>query len=121
MSKGTIFHTPDGYVRIGWCVLGVIVGLAAVVALIWWGVDSYATWEERKATERGRGDSPVTGIAQDADVLTIEMPDEFSGFATRCVWEGYRGFSTTNDGGAFVIPDEDCDMPDFTDREEVTP
>lgn len=96
-------------------VVAVIGGIVFVAAY------AYPTWWEDHKTERGRGDSPVTGIIQEPvvpeggdpldGIVAIEMPDDFSNFVTRCVWEGYRGFTTSNDGGAFIVPDPDCRMP----------
>lgn len=102
-----------------WPLFVVVWGSVALVVIV--GGITYASWWETHQTERGRGDSPITGVMQDdpQGIVSIEMPDDFSGFATRCVWEGYRGFSTTNDGGAAVVPDPDCHMPEITPRTEV--
>lgn len=103
-------------------VIAVAVVLAVIAGFVWLVGPARASWWEDHQTERGRGDSPVTGIIQEprddesedpvAGIVAIEMPDDFSGFATRCVWEGLRGFSTTNDGGAAIVEDPDCEMPE---------
>lgn len=105
------------------------VALLVVGAIVFVVAYAYPTWWEEHKTERGRGDSPVTGIIQEPEVpeggdpvdgiVAIEMPDDFSNFATRCVWEGYRGFTTSNDGGAFIVPDPNCAMPEVLSPEEV--
>lgn len=113
-DRDSIWRTSYGHWR--WPLATLVWGGGALVLTVVLTVAGfiYSDTKETRQTQRGRGDSPVTGIVQDAegeDIIAIEMPDEFSGFATRCIWEGYRGFSTTNDGGAFVIPDPDCPMP----------
>jgi hypothetical protein len=106
------------YVAIGTGVVALLAGLVFIFAY------AYPTWWEDHKTERGRGDAPVEWIAQDDPdnpVYAVEMPDDFSNFASRCVWEGVRGFSTTNDGGAFYVHDEQCDQPRYIEHDEVEP
>ena len=104
MSFYTKDHSYDlRYGRIAWTVAAVIAVIAVFIATL-----AYVN-EERK-TDRGRGDSGITEIDR-TDAHVYEMPDEFGGLASKCVADGWRGFTTTNDGGAFAVPDESCRDP----------
>jgi hypothetical protein len=109
-SYSSITHwTTRGLVVIWSSVAILVIGLCVAGGVL------YSTkWEEAK-TRRGRGDSPV-GLIDRTEADVYEMPDDFGGLATKCVWDGYRAFTTTNDGGMFVIPDPECETPDALKR-----
>lgn len=66
---------------------------------------------EARKTERGLGDGPrfETGLIDGRVVDGItEMADNFPNVATKCVWDGWRAFVTSNGDHLFVVRDESC-------------
>lgn len=62
--------------------------------------------EEGIKSDRGRGDAPrvsPTNINHDTADFITEWPDGWGNVATKCVYEGLRGFQTTKANGASVL------------------
>lgn len=98
----------------GWAVATYAVAVIAVIAAVIFVFVAFATWDEHKKTERGRGDAPrVTEQLIDgrtADGVS-EFPDGWGNVATKCVWNGYRAFETTKASGAsslVIVIDSAC-------------
>lgn len=86
-------------------VVVLVVGAAVVVA------SGLANINEQKKTARGLGDGPrpAAGVIDGRPVDGItEMADNFPNVATKCVWDGWRVFVTSNGDHLFVVPDEKC-------------
>lgn len=90
----------------------VLIGLAIVIGGIAWGINAANTKTETHKTERGRGDAPrpekndIDGRPVDG---VTEMIDGFPNVATKCVWDGWRAFVTSNGDAIHVVEDPDCE------------
>lgn len=121
---------------IGLSVAAVLVGAAAIYIHARWGEGSdhamFASWalvavalvavgvavmapvtsmREARKSERGLGDGPrfetewIDG--RPVDGIT-EMADNFPNVATKCVWDGWRAFVTSNGDHLAIVADEAC-------------
>lgn len=101
----------SGYWRVRTHIIVWTTFAVVVIAGGWQGIDAWATKLEEVKTYRGRGDAPrplLTEIdGRPADSVT-EMPDGFPSVASKCVWDGYRAFVTSNGDAIHVVEDADC-------------
>lgn len=94
--------------------IGFVASLVAVVVcvivVVWAGLVNV---NEQKKTQRGLGDGPrptrIDGRRVDG---VVEMADNFPNVATKCVWEGWRAFVTSNGDHLAVVPDDACRFRD---------
>lgn len=85
-------------------------GLALICIIVTIAAPITSMQEARK-TERGLGDGPrfTTELIDGRPVDGItEMADNFPNVATKCVWDGWRAFVTSNGDHLFVVRDESC-------------
>lgn len=117
MPEPTLFRDRDGLLRYWILWVGGILIAAILIGGIAFGWNIYATKREQHKSERGRGDAPRPTTEQidgrPVDGVT-EFPDAYSNVATKCVWDGYRGFMTTRSGTdnsahLVVVEDPECE------------
>lgn len=85
--------------------------VAGVVCVIIAIAAPYTAFTEHRKTERGLGDGPrfPTEMIDGRPVDGItEMADNFPNVATKCVWDGFRAFVTSNGDMLAVVVDETC-------------
>lgn len=69
---------------------------------------------EQHKSDKGNGDGPKPkNVDQRPADFAVEFPDGFANIATKCVYEGYRGFSSTGDGKSIaIVADPQCHVED---------
>lgn len=86
--------------------LAVAMLVVCLIAVVWAGLVNI---DEQKKTDRGLGDGPrptrIDGRRVDG---VTEMADNFPNVATKCVWDGWRAFVTSNGDHLAVVEDESC-------------